>query len=56
MPDTSPITIIDGVGALRDYEKRGDPGDRGLVVAGMALSVLSIVGWLGFILWVFVVK
>ncbi|BCM90139.1 hypothetical protein IAD21_01990 [Abditibacteriota bacterium] len=37
----SVFTIIYSIGALRDYKVKGDPGDKGLVVASLCLGVLG---------------
>ncbi len=37
------FTVIYGFGALRDYKEKGDPGDRGLVIAGLCLGCLGCV-------------
>lgn len=33
-----PITLMYGFGALKEYEREGDPGDKGLIHKGMAVS------------------
>ena len=47
----APITLFHGMGVLKQYHRRGDPGDRGIVVAAMMLSgVVTFVIVLG-LLW-----
>lgn len=42
-PIVAPITIIYGFSTLRDYQLKGDPGDKALVIAGMAVAALDCV-------------
>ena len=37
----APFTIAYSIGALRDYKAKGDPGDKGLVIAGLVLGILG---------------
>ena len=42
----APITLIYGIGTLRDYKRQGDPGDKALVIGGMAIAGLVCLLWL----------
>ena len=37
----SPLTLIYGFNALKDYREQGDPGDKSLVIAAMVISSLA---------------
>jgi hypothetical protein len=45
-----PFTLIHGVKTLRDYEQQGDPGDKGWVIASIAICGVGTVAVLGLIL------
>ncbi len=37
----APFTIAYSIGALRSYKAKGDPGDKGLVIASLVLGILG---------------
>lgn len=45
----SPLNLIYGFKALKEYREQGDPGDQALVIAAMVISSLVSVAVLGFI-------
>ncbi len=45
----APLTLIYGFGTLRDYKRQGDPGDKALVLGGMAIAGLVCLAIVAFI-------